>query len=129
MQDVAAGQGGGAAGQSAEGSMTVSEAIQIEATPQVTGRDAADDQQLRFEQEAIPYMDRLYPAALHLTSNHYDAEDLIQETFAKAPPPPPAARPTPAAVARPAAPPPPSPRPPRPQPPPKAGPGARRRCR
>jgi RNA polymerase sigma-70 factor (ECF subfamily) len=84
MQDVAAGQGGGAAGQSAEGSMTVSEAIQIEATPQVTGRDAADDQQLRFEQEAIPYMDRLYPAALHLTSNHYDAEDLIQETFAKA---------------------------------------------
>jgi RNA polymerase sigma-70 factor, ECF subfamily len=38
----------------------------------------------RFEQEAIPYMRRLYPAALRLTRNHCDAEDLLQETFAKA---------------------------------------------
>ena len=34
--------------------------------------------------EAIPYMERLYPTALRLTHNHHDAEDLIQETFAKA---------------------------------------------
>lgn len=38
----------------------------------------------RFASEAIPYMERLYPAALRLTRNHCDAEDLIQETFAKA---------------------------------------------
>ena len=38
----------------------------------------------RFTAEAIPYMSRLYPAALRLTRNHCDAEDLIQETFAKA---------------------------------------------
>jgi RNA polymerase sigma-70 factor, ECF subfamily len=38
----------------------------------------------RFEEEAIPYMRRLYPAAFRLTRNHCDAEDLIQETFAKA---------------------------------------------
>ncbi len=45
---------------------------------------APDQQRARFEEEAIPYMRRLYPAALRLTRNHCDAEDLIQETFAKA---------------------------------------------
>jgi RNA polymerase sigma-70 factor, ECF subfamily len=42
------------------------------------------DPRTRFTDEAIPYMSRLYPAALRLTRNHSDAEDLIQETFAKA---------------------------------------------
>jgi len=42
------------------------------------------DRHARFTAEAIPYMTRLYPAALRLTRNHSDAEDLIQETFAKA---------------------------------------------
>lgn len=42
------------------------------------------DDRARFEEEAIPYMRRLYPAAFRLTRNHCDAEDLIQETFAKA---------------------------------------------
>ena len=42
------------------------------------------DDRSRFEDEAIPYMRRLYPAAFRLTRNHCDAEDLIQETFAKA---------------------------------------------
>ena len=45
---------------------------------------AAADHGARFACEAIPYMSRLYPAALRLTRNHCDAEDLIQETFAKA---------------------------------------------
>ncbi|HUC57924.1 MAG TPA: sigma-70 family RNA polymerase sigma factor [Streptosporangiaceae bacterium] len=45
---------------------------------------APDQRRARFEREAIPYMRRLYPAALRLTRNHCDAEDLIQETFAKA---------------------------------------------
>jgi RNA polymerase sigma-70 factor (ECF subfamily) len=38
----------------------------------------------RFEREALPYLDQMYPAALRLTGNRIDAEDLIQETFAKA---------------------------------------------
>jgi RNA polymerase sigma-70 factor (ECF subfamily) len=42
------------------------------------------DYHARFTAEAIPYMSRMYPAALRLTRNHSDAEDLIQETFAKA---------------------------------------------
>ena len=53
--------------------------------PRVTQDDApAADHGARFTQDAIPYMSRLYPAALRLTRNHSDAEDLIQDTFAKA---------------------------------------------
>ena len=37
-----------------------------------------------FEQDAIPYMRQMFPAALRLTHNRCDAEDLIQETFARA---------------------------------------------
>lgn len=52
--------------------------------PQVSPETPPGDQGTRFAAEAIPYMSRLYPAALRLTRNHCDAEDLIQETFAKA---------------------------------------------
>jgi len=40
--------------------------------------------QLRFEAEALPYLDQLYSAAMRMTRNPSDAEDLVQETFAKA---------------------------------------------
>src|SRR5215203_4129403 len=39
---------------------------------------------LRFERDALPYLDQLYSAALRMTRNPTDAEDLVQETFAKA---------------------------------------------
>jgi RNA polymerase sigma-70 factor, ECF subfamily len=39
---------------------------------------------LRFEQDVVPYMRKLYPAALRMTRNPSDAEDLLQETFARA---------------------------------------------
>ncbi len=38
----------------------------------------------RFERDAIPFLDQLYSAALRMTRNPQDAEDLVQETFAKA---------------------------------------------
>jgi RNA polymerase sigma-70 factor (ECF subfamily) len=38
----------------------------------------------RFEAEALQYLDQLYSAALRMTRNPSDAEDLVQETFAKA---------------------------------------------
>ncbi len=38
----------------------------------------------QFEREAMPFVDQLYGAALRMTRNPADAEDLVQETFLKA---------------------------------------------
>ena len=38
----------------------------------------------RFVEQAMPYMDSLYSAALRMTRNRADAEDLVQETYLKA---------------------------------------------
>ncbi len=38
----------------------------------------------RFEDDVMPYLDQLYAAAMRMTRNPADAEDLVQETFAKA---------------------------------------------
>ncbi len=37
-----------------------------------------------FEEQALPYLDQLYAAALRMTKNPADAQDLVQETFVKA---------------------------------------------
>ena len=42
------------------------------------------DRSARFEQDVVPFMGQLYPAALRMTQNPSDAEDLVQETFTKA---------------------------------------------
>jgi len=39
---------------------------------------------VRFERDALPFLDQLYSAALRMTRNPADAEDLVQETFVKA---------------------------------------------
>jgi RNA polymerase sigma-70 factor, ECF subfamily len=38
----------------------------------------------QFERDVVPYMKELYPSALRMTRNPSDAEDLVQETVAKA---------------------------------------------
>jgi RNA polymerase sigma-70 factor, ECF subfamily len=48
-------------------------------------RELADaDRRVRFESEVLPHLDRLYSAALRYTRDATDAEDLVQETVAKA---------------------------------------------
>ena len=42
------------------------------------------ERQARFEHDALPFLDQLYSAAMRMTRNPADAEDLVQETFAKA---------------------------------------------
>lgn len=37
-----------------------------------------------FEEQALPFMDQLYAAALRMTRNPADAGDLVQETYVKA---------------------------------------------
>jgi RNA polymerase sigma-70 factor (ECF subfamily) len=53
-----------------------------------TGRAPAtetpEERSARFERDALQYLDQLYSAALRMTRNPTDAEDLVQETFAKA---------------------------------------------
>jgi RNA polymerase sigma-70 factor (ECF subfamily) len=50
----------------------------------LNGETAKAAQIREFEQQALPLMPQLYGAALRWTRNPSDAEDLIQETFAKA---------------------------------------------
>jgi RNA polymerase sigma-70 factor (ECF subfamily) len=45
---------------------------------------SAEERRDRFTNEAMPYVDQLYSAALRYTRNPSDAEDLLQETLAKA---------------------------------------------
>jgi len=47
--------------------------------PETRGQRSA-----RFERDVLPYLDQLYAAAVRMTRNPADAEDLVQETFAKA---------------------------------------------
>ncbi|MEW1975885.1 sigma-70 family RNA polymerase sigma factor [Microbacterium profundi] len=46
--------------------------------------DSIGDARREFEEQAIPFMDQLYAAAMRMTRNPADAADLVQETFVKA---------------------------------------------
>ena len=49
-----------------------------------TRDESAKDVGALFEEQALPFMDQLYAAALRMTRNPADAQDLVQETFVKA---------------------------------------------
>jgi len=46
--------------------------------------ETAEERNERFERDVLAYLDQLYAAAMRMTRNPADAEDLVQETFAKA---------------------------------------------
>jgi RNA polymerase sigma-70 factor, ECF subfamily len=45
---------------------------------------ATEATRARFERDALPFLDQLYSAGLRMTKSPTDAEDLVQETYAKA---------------------------------------------
>ncbi|HZX42935.1 MAG TPA: sigma factor, partial [Myxococcaceae bacterium] len=52
--------------------------------PEAPVPETLEQRSERFEQDVLPYLDQLYSAAMRMTRNAADAEDLVQETFAKA---------------------------------------------
>lgn len=58
--------------------------VMTDETDRAPEDESAVERERRFETDAMPYLDQLYGAALRMTRNPSDAEDLVQETFAKA---------------------------------------------
>ncbi len=46
--------------------------------------ETVEDRRLRFERDAMQYVDQLYSAAMRMARNPSDAEDLVQEAYTKA---------------------------------------------
>jgi len=88
--DVLASRGSGGAGREV-GWEPMTERPDLDAATQAQ-RDASVDvtteteseRAARFEREAMPLLDQMYSAALRTARNPTDAEDLVQETYAKA---------------------------------------------
>lgn len=47
-------------------------------------KESVEQRRKRFEADALQYMNQLYSAALRYTKNPADAQDLVQDTYAKA---------------------------------------------
>jgi len=54
------------------------------AAPAARTRSSPEKRQAEFERQMLPHLDALYRAALGMTRNANDAEDLVQETFVRA---------------------------------------------
>ncbi len=69
----------GSAGHGGASSVPATDAADID-----PATESHEDRVARFESDAMGYLDQLYGAALRMTRNPADAEDLVQETYTKA---------------------------------------------
>jgi RNA polymerase sigma-70 factor (ECF subfamily) len=68
-----------------DGAAVISDGVSSARQRRVSQVDTSTaERQARFEREALPFLDQLYAAAMRMTRNPADAEDLVQETFLKA---------------------------------------------
>ncbi len=75
-----------AAAESAAADATAVETVAADGTgqPLDTAVETADERRIRFERDAMQYVDQLYSAAMRMARNPADAEDLVQEAYTKA---------------------------------------------
>ena len=60
------------------------DAVGPDTEPEQVEAETEGQRSRRFTDEAMPLLDQLYAAAMRMTRNPADAEDLVQETFLKA---------------------------------------------
>jgi RNA polymerase sigma-70 factor (ECF subfamily) len=57
---------------------------EVDGKPLDVATESADERRVRFERDAMQYVDQLYSAAMRMARNPSDAEDLVQEAYTKA---------------------------------------------
>jgi RNA polymerase sigma-70 factor (ECF subfamily) len=70
--------------ESAKTALRVSSSGRSRGDVRLTRTEQTDERRARFERDAMPFIDQLYAAAMRMTRNPADAEDVVQETYAKA---------------------------------------------
>jgi RNA polymerase sigma-70 factor (ECF subfamily) len=81
---VPGGRPAAASVESAAGAGPTTRSVSTGEAVAVIEQETSEQRSARFERDALPFLDQLYAAALRMTRNPADAEDLVQETFVKA---------------------------------------------
>ena len=70
--------------QPANSGNSVDGALEVRSRAGALATESLSDRTARFERDAMQYTNQLYAAALRYTKNPHDAQDLVQDTYAKA---------------------------------------------
>jgi RNA polymerase sigma-70 factor, ECF subfamily len=66
------------------GSPDPAQEMVVDGQPLDTSTESVEERRVRFERDAMQYVDQLYSAAMRMARNPADAEDLVQEAYTKA---------------------------------------------